>query len=182
MRCCTLVTPDLWLCRTSNIWRHRSYGVFITVKIRLACHGAKKRPYYRVVVADGRMPASYIEVKSVVITHWLAQRRLISTREGWRVGSKGRSANKRSFHLIEIARTGAPVAEKKTALQEGTGKGCRCRGCRLRLLPQLLRSPGSRGWVNRVWIHRAHWGRRCRSRHSGDASWQGCWSCRVHRL
>ena len=33
------------------------------VKIRLARHGAKKRPYYRVVVADGRMPRDgrYIE-------------------------------------------------------------------------------------------------------------------------
>lgn len=26
------------------------------VKIRLARHGAKKRPYYRVIVADGRCP------------------------------------------------------------------------------------------------------------------------------
>ncbi len=26
------------------------------VKIRLARHGAKKRPYYRIVVADGRCP------------------------------------------------------------------------------------------------------------------------------
>ena len=28
----------------------------LAVKIRLARHGAKKRPYYRIVVADGRMP------------------------------------------------------------------------------------------------------------------------------
>ena len=28
----------------------------MAVKIRLARHGAKKRPYYRIVVADGRMP------------------------------------------------------------------------------------------------------------------------------
>ena len=35
----------------------------MAVKIRLARHGAKKRPYYRVVVADGRMPRDgrYIE-------------------------------------------------------------------------------------------------------------------------
>lgn len=26
------------------------------VKIRLARHGAKKRPYYRIVIADGRCP------------------------------------------------------------------------------------------------------------------------------
>ena len=36
----------------------------MAVKIRLARHGAKKRPYYRVVVADGRMPRDgrYIEL------------------------------------------------------------------------------------------------------------------------
>ncbi|MFR1638700.1 MAG: 30S ribosomal protein S16 [Eggerthellaceae bacterium] len=28
----------------------------MAVKIRLARHGAKKRPYYRIVVADGRAP------------------------------------------------------------------------------------------------------------------------------
>ena len=28
----------------------------MAVKIRLACHGAKKRPYYRIVVADARAP------------------------------------------------------------------------------------------------------------------------------
>lgn len=35
----------------------------MAVKIRLARHGAKKRPYYRVVVADSRMPRDgrYIE-------------------------------------------------------------------------------------------------------------------------
>ena len=36
----------------------------MAVKIRLARHGAKKRPFYRVVVADGRMPRDgrYIEL------------------------------------------------------------------------------------------------------------------------
>ena len=29
----------------------------MAVKIRLARHGAKKRPYYRIVVADSRSPA-----------------------------------------------------------------------------------------------------------------------------
>lgn len=28
----------------------------MSVKIRLARHGAKKKPYYRIVVADGRFP------------------------------------------------------------------------------------------------------------------------------
>jgi len=36
----------------------------VAVKIRLARHGAKKHPYYRVVVADSRMPRDgrYIEL------------------------------------------------------------------------------------------------------------------------
>ena len=35
----------------------------LAVKIRLARHGAKKRPYYRIVIADSRMPRDgrYIE-------------------------------------------------------------------------------------------------------------------------
>ena len=33
-----------------------SGGVTLAVKIRLARHGAKKRPYYRIVVADARAP------------------------------------------------------------------------------------------------------------------------------
>ena len=33
-----------------------SGGVTLAVKIRLARHGAKKRPYYRVVVADAHAP------------------------------------------------------------------------------------------------------------------------------
>ena len=36
----------------------------MAVKIRLARHGAKKRPYYRIVVADSRCPrdGKFIEV------------------------------------------------------------------------------------------------------------------------
>ena len=40
----------------------------MAVKIRLARHGAKKRPYYRIVVADSRCPrdGKFIDRKSVV--------------------------------------------------------------------------------------------------------------------
>ena len=31
----------------------------MAVKIRLARHGAKKRPYYRIVIADVRAPARW---------------------------------------------------------------------------------------------------------------------------
>ena len=32
----------------------------MAVKIRLARHGSKKRPYYRVVVADSRTPVAMV--------------------------------------------------------------------------------------------------------------------------
>jgi small subunit ribosomal protein S16 len=36
---------------------HRFEGeIYMSVKIRLARHGAKKRPYYRIVVADSKSP------------------------------------------------------------------------------------------------------------------------------
>ena len=58
------------------------------VKIRLARHGAKKRPYYRIVVADSRSPRdgrfldrvgsydptkdpAFIEIKQDKLTKWL---------------------------------------------------------------------------------------------------------------
>ncbi len=58
------------------------------VKIRLARHGAKKRPYYRIVVADSRAPRdgrfldrvgsydptkdpAFIEIKQDKLTKWL---------------------------------------------------------------------------------------------------------------
>jgi small subunit ribosomal protein S16 len=34
----------------------RSTGRYMSVKIRLSRHGSKKRPFYRVVVADERAP------------------------------------------------------------------------------------------------------------------------------
>jgi small subunit ribosomal protein S16 len=62
----------------------------MSVKIRMTRHGSKKRPFYRVVVADSRAPrdGKYIEqvgtynpltdppkinLKSDRITHWIAE-------------------------------------------------------------------------------------------------------------
>ena len=82
----------------------------LAVKIRLARHGAKKRPYYRVVVADGRMPRDGRYIEEVgrynnleKVDEWVA---------------KGAQPTSAVSHLIEIARTGAPVAEKKTKLSK----------------------------------------------------------------
>lgn len=87
----------------------------MAVKIRLARHGAKKRPYYRVVVADGRMPRDgrYIELvgrynplttpKVIVldlekIDEWIA---------------RGAQPSNAVAHLIDVARSDAPAPEKK---------------------------------------------------------------------
>ena len=40
----------------------------MAVKIRLARHGAKKRPYYRIVVADSRCPRDGKFIEEVVAT------------------------------------------------------------------------------------------------------------------
>lgn len=79
----------------------------MAVKIRLARHGAKKRPYYRIVVADSRMPRDgrfieqvgrydpipdphVIEVNLERVDEWIA---------------KGAEPTNAVTHLIEIART-----------------------------------------------------------------------------
>lgn len=42
--------------RSFKIDNGKKEFIFMAVKIRLARHGAKKAPYYRVVVADSRAP------------------------------------------------------------------------------------------------------------------------------
>lgn len=92
----------------------------MAVKIRLSRHGARKRPYYRVVVADGRMPRDgrYIELvgrydpltdpKTIdldveKIDEWIA---------------RGAQPSTTISHLIDIARGGAPAPEKKRKLSK----------------------------------------------------------------
>lgn len=92
----------------------------MAVKIRLARHGAKKRPFYRVVVADGRMPRDgrYIELvgrynplttpKTIdldleKVDEWIA---------------KGAQPTNAVSHLIDIARSDAPAPEKKQKLSK----------------------------------------------------------------
>ena len=96
----------------------------LAVKIRLARHGAKKRPYYRVVVADGRMPRDGRYIEEVGRYNPLTSPKTIDINlekvDEW--VAKGAQPTSAVSHLIEIARTGAPVAEKKTSR-------CSCRGC-----------------------------------------------------
>jgi small subunit ribosomal protein S16 len=42
--------------RYTPLVHHRTEGLFVAVKIRLARHGSNKNPIYRVVVADSRVP------------------------------------------------------------------------------------------------------------------------------
>lgn len=39
-----------------RVCRHFEGEIYMSVKIRLARHGAKKRPFYRIVVADSKSP------------------------------------------------------------------------------------------------------------------------------
>ena len=87
----------------------------MAVKIRLARHGAKKRPYYRVVVADSRArrDGRYIEV--VGKYNPIADPKVIELDlekiDEW-IG-KGAQPTEAVEALMKVAREGAPAAEKK---------------------------------------------------------------------
>ena len=92
----------------------------MAVKIRLARHGAKKRPYYRVVVADGRMPRDGRYIEEVGRYNPLTNPKTIDINlekvDEW--VAKGAQPTNAAAHLIEVARNGQPVVEKKTKLSK----------------------------------------------------------------
>ncbi|MGI6229498.1 MAG: 30S ribosomal protein S16 [Tractidigestivibacter sp.] len=92
----------------------------MAVKIRLARHGAKKHPYYRVVVADGRMPRDGRYIEQVGRYNPMTNPKTIEIDlekvDEW--VSKGAQPTNAVSHLIDIARTGAPAAEKKAKLSK----------------------------------------------------------------
>lgn len=92
----------------------------MAVKIRLARHGAKKRPYYRVVVADGRMPRDGRYIEEVGRYNPLTNPKVIDINlekvDEW--VAKGAQPTNAVAHLIDIARTGEPVVEKKAKLSK----------------------------------------------------------------
>lgn len=92
----------------------------MAVKIRLARHGAKKRPYYRVVVADGRMPRDGRYIEEVGRYNPLTTPKVIDINlekvDEW--VAKGAQPTNAVAHLIDIARTGEPVVEKKAKLSK----------------------------------------------------------------
>lgn len=92
----------------------------MAVKIRLSRHGAKKRPYYRVVVADGRMPRDGRYIELVGRYNPLTDPKTIDLDveriDEWI--AKGAQPSTTVSHLIDIVRDGAPAPEKRQKLSK----------------------------------------------------------------
>ena len=92
----------------------------MAVKIRLARHGAKKRPYYRVVVADGRMPRDGRYIEEVGRYNPLTNPKVIDINlekvDEWI--AKGAQPTNSVSHLIDVARNGQPAVEKKAKMSK----------------------------------------------------------------
>lgn len=94
----------------------------MAVKIRLARHGAKKRPYYRVVVADSRMPRDGRHIEQVGRYNPLTNPKTIELDlekiDSWI--AKGAQPSEPVARLIAVARGEAPepkVRNKKSKKQ-----------------------------------------------------------------
>lgn len=95
----------------------------LAVKIRLARHGAKKRPFYRVVVADERMPRDGRFIEQVGVYNPLTHPPVIDLDlekiDAWM--AKGAKPSDSVSHLIDIAREGdkpAPVKPQKKSKKQ----------------------------------------------------------------
>ena len=92
----------------------------MAVKIRLARHGARKRPYYRIVVADGRMPRDGRYIDLVGRYNPLSDPKTIDIDiekvDAW--VAKGAQPSNAVSHLIDIVKNGTPAPEKKRKLSK----------------------------------------------------------------
>ncbi len=92
----------------------------MAVKIRLARHGAKKHPYYRVVVADSHARRDGRFIEQVGRYNPLTNPKIIDIDlekvDAWIV--KGAQPTSAVSHLIDIVRSGAPAPEKKQKLSK----------------------------------------------------------------
>lgn len=92
----------------------------MAVKIRLARHGAKKHPYYRVVVADSRMPRDGRYIEEVGKYNPVVTPKVISLDlekiDAW--VAKGAQLSGAVTALVKASREGAPVADKKVKLSK----------------------------------------------------------------
>lgn len=98
-------------------------GVLLAVKIRLSRHGAKKRPFYRVVVADERMPRDgrYIEQVGTYnpLTHPHAINLDLERIDAWI--KDGAQLSGTVSHLVSIVRDGdkpAPAKKQKKSKKQ----------------------------------------------------------------
>ena len=92
----------------------------MAVKIRLARHGAKKRPFYRVVVADSRMPRDGRYIELVGRYNPISDPKMIDIDlervDAWI--AKGAQPTSSVSHLIAIARGEKPMPEKREKLSK----------------------------------------------------------------
>ncbi len=89
-------------------------------KIRLARHGAKKRPFYRVVVADGRMPRDGRYIELVGRYNPVSNPKMIDIDlervDAWI--AQGAQPTNAVSHLIAIARGEKPEPQKQAKLSK----------------------------------------------------------------
>ena len=87
----------------------------LAVKIRLARHGAKKRPFYRVVVADARSPRDGRLIEQVGTYNPVADPKVINIDlekvDAWL--AKGAQPTEAVANLIAVARGEKPMPEPK---------------------------------------------------------------------
>ena len=92
----------------------------MAVKIRLARHGAKKRPFYRVVVADSRMPRDGRYIELVGRYNPVSDPKVIDLDleriDAWI--AQGAQPTDSVANLIAIARGEKPMPEKKQKLSK----------------------------------------------------------------
>ena len=92
----------------------------MAVKIRLARHGAKKRPFYRVVVADGRMHRDGRYIELVGRYNPVSNPKMIDIDlervDAWI--AQGAQPTNAVSHLIAIARGEKPEPQKQAKLSK----------------------------------------------------------------
>lgn len=92
----------------------------MSVKIRLARHGSKKRPYYRIVVADSRVKRDGVCIEEVGRYNPMVEPSFISIDlekvDEWM--KKGAQPTEPVARLIEQAKNPAPAAEPKKKMSK----------------------------------------------------------------
>ena len=99
----------------------------MAVKIRLARHGSKKRPYYRVVVADSRTRRDGRPIEEVGEYNPMTTPKTISLdlREDRRLAVQGRSAHRRRRRSGEGRQRGREDRRRPQEVQEAARQGGR---------------------------------------------------------